>query len=295
MISYARLTPGRGWQPVRALFYYSYRLSIWRALRRTVAFSAAAIIRTLRRARREQADAVVARLEHDGCVMLPPLLSDSAVAEMVAYLKDQDLVLRDGRAVRPDAVPGDQPLASFPLATIVNCPHALELANHPRLLQLAAAYLHCTPTISTVGLRWSYPSLAVDNVQHFHRDMDDWHSVKLFLYLTDVDEMSGPHVFVLRSHLDSRREVFCRSHSEDEVVRRYGAAALISIVGPRGTTFLVDTSGVHKGAVPLRRPRLMFEVGYSVLPVFAFRYEPARLTRDRPSLDPHVNRLIAAP
>lgn len=95
-------------------------------------------------------------------------------------------------------------------------------------------------------------------------------------------------------HISTNKDLFCRLHSADEVVRRHGAAAPVSIVGPRGTMFLADTDGIHKGAVPIRNPRLIFEVGYSLLPVFALRYAPACLTRDHPPLDPYINRLIIA-
>jgi hypothetical protein len=294
MISYARLTPGPGWQPMRALLYYSQRLIVWRALRTRIALSAAAIIRIVHRARREPADAMVDQIARDGYGMLPPLISNDSIDEMLAYLEGRQVFLRDGRLVLAAAVPADQPLATFPLATTINCPHVLELANHPRLLRFAAAYLHCSPTISSIKLRWSYPCRGMDVVQSFHRDTDDWSFIKLFLYLTDVDETSGPHVFVRGSHLDRRRDLFCRPHSDDEVRLRYGPAALASVIGPRGTMFLADTSGMHKGAIPLRRPRLVFEVCYSVLPVFALRYEPAQVTRDRPELDRYINRLIIA-
>jgi hypothetical protein len=227
-------------------------------------------------------------------VVLPRLLGDREIAEMVGYLKSRELMLRNGMRVYPDGVPPGEPLANFPLSTVVNCPHALELANHPRLLQLAKIYLGCTPTVSSIGIRWNFPTRDPDQVQRYHRDTDDWRFVKFFLYLTDVaDEAAGPHVFVRRSHLESGR-IRARAYTQADVLRRYGSSAISSITGPRGTMFLADTSGIHKAAVPFHQPRLGLEVGYSLRPIYCFDYRPECLTRERRPLDPYINRLIVA-
>ena len=47
-------------------------------------------------------------------------------------------------------------------------------------------------------------------------------------------------------------------------------------MGPRGTTFVADTLGVHRGVAPTERPRLILQAQYSVLPIYAFRYPPAK-------------------
>jgi hypothetical protein len=66
-----------------------------------------------------------------------------------------------------------------------------------------------------------------------------------------------------------------------------------TIVGPKGTSFVADTYGIHKGSVPRSRPRLLLQAQYSLLPVFAFRYEPVKLQAP-PALDRYINRLLVA-
>ena len=44
MIPYARLTPGPGWRPRQAAFYYAQRLAVWPAARRLVARLLAAAV-----------------------------------------------------------------------------------------------------------------------------------------------------------------------------------------------------------------------------------------------------------
>jgi hypothetical protein len=293
MIPYARLAPGRGWRPIRAFLYYLQRIVVVRPLRRAIALCIAAVIRVRRRTRIDVADAIGTRLAEDGCVRLPWVIPETALSDMLSYLAAKQVVLRGGSLVGADRVPAGQALADFPLATVLNCPHVMELANDPRLLRLATTYLGCTPTISSIGLRWSYPAPAAASVQRFHRDTDEWRILKVFAYLTDVDEESGPHIFLRGSHRGSR-SIFARHYGDDEVKTRYSAAAPMVITGEHGTLFLADTAGIHKGELPTRRPRLLFEVGFTLLPVFCFRYAPERLTRGSLPLDRYINRLIVA-
>lgn len=60
------------------------------------------------------------------------------------------------------------------------------------------------------------------------------------------------------------------------MVHCYGANRLTTITGPRGTALSAHTSEFHAGPVPVSKPRLMFEIGYSLLPIFALRYNPPK-------------------
>ncbi|WP_170303635.1 phytanoyl-CoA dioxygenase family protein [Reyranella soli] len=226
-------------------------------------------------------DPILEQLRRDGCAVLPPLLMDEHIEEMLAFLAERDPV-------------GEAALADYRLTDVVNCPQVMELANHPRLLALAGSYLGCAPTISTIGIRWSRPSGQTATVQSFHRDPDDWKMVKFFAYLTDVAEGTGPHVFIAGSHRE-RPPLFARRYSDQDIADKYGEEAFITIEGRRGTMFMADTSGVHKGAAARKGPRLMLEVGYTLLPIYAFDYHPVTLTRQVLDLDPYVNRLIVRP
>jgi hypothetical protein len=75
--------------------------------------------------------------------------------------------------------------------------------------------------------------------------------------------------------------------------KRFGRNAIQTITGPAGTSFVADTYGVHRGAVPSLKPRLILQAGYSLLPIFAFLYRPI-LVEWRPPVDAYVNRLLLA-
>ena len=82
-----------------------------------------------------------------------------------------------------------------------------------------------------------------------------------------------------------------RAFERAELERRYGREAIVALTGPRGTSFIADTYGIHAGPVPLSRPRLMLEIGYSILPVYSLSYRPQRIAQAY-GLNRYVNRLL---
>ena len=216
------------------MLYYAYRLGVATPLGRVLADGVAAAVSVRHPASRDVSDVpLLKQLRRDGYAVLPSLLSEEKIEEMLAFL-----------AKREPA--GNAALANYDLTDVVNCPNVMEFANHPRLLALAGSYLGCAPTISTIGIRWSRPSGETANIQSFHRDPDDWKMVKFFTYLTDVAEGTGPHVFVAGSQRETP-PLFARRYSDEDIANKYGEKAFITIEGRRGTMFLADTSGVHKG------------------------------------------------
>ena len=75
------------------------------------------------------------------------------------------------------------------------------VASH-RLLDLANAYLEMWSKLEYVDVWYSVPQPAAAeriSSQRWHRDYDDKHLLKVFLYLVDVDEQMGPFQFVAGS------------------------------------------------------------------------------------------------
>ena len=208
MLEYARLSPGPGFRPGRAALYFSQRLVPYPGLRRLVSRAIAAGVNLRHRAAGSpdtpaapqgvtgQEPGVLASLAHDGLALTDPILT----APM------QEAVGPDRRRFRVEDRPAGTTMASYPLETVLGCPHVLALACDPRVLQGVTAYLGCRPTLSSIGIRWSFPAAGerAAGVQRFHRDPDDWRFLKLFVYLTDVDAGSGPHEFVAGSHRRTR-------------------------------------------------------------------------------------------
>lgn len=179
---------------------------------------------------------------------------------------------------------------------VLTAPHLLELANSPAILDAAASFLGCKPTLDYLAAWWSYPTgIAAQHAEKFHRDIDDFRFLKLFVYLTDVGLDNGPHAYVTysASHHEHRRPIRL---SDEDVQRAFGIANVRVITGQSGDAFLENTQGVHKGYPVKEGRRAIFQAVYSVLgtpygpkkPVLSINaiQEPLRS-----QIDPWVNRI----
>ena len=298
-MDYMQLMPGRTFRPWHSLMYYAQRAVTPRRLRRAVANGVAGYLRvrhgmpSMGSAAGSDEAALLQTLLADGLAMLPALLDPSQIADIHAYLRSRPLSPHGRTAPRflADAPPPGVRMAEYSLADVIGCPHLLELANSTPLIRLAAQYIGCKPTISAIGLRWSYPQEGTGTgLQGFHRDCDDWRFLKVFAYLTDVDEGAGPHVYVKGSHRE-RCTVRLSPYADEDIARRYGQQKIVSVIGPAGTVFAVNTHGVHKGLLPGSKPRLLLQIQYSLLPVYMYRYEPTASLRPA-KIDGYINRLL---
>lgn len=305
MLPYARLTPGVGFSPLRSVAYYAQRLAPVPALRGLVSALLALVLRAIHGdISAPPLDGLgieaLAELRRDGLCVLAPLAPPSVIARIARYFACRPVNGPQGTACRLEELPEGTASAAYPLQTVLECPDLLALVNSPSVLRLAEAYLGCKPTLSSLGVRWSLPGGEAredgegePRYQAFHRDVDDWRFLKLFIYLTDVEADCGPHIYVRGSHR-RRFGFFARAYGLDEIAARFGADSLITVAGPAGSTFIADTVGVHRGSPPTGRPRLILQAQYSILPVFALAYAPLErgVARD---VDPYCNRLLLRP
>jgi len=296
---YARLTPGHGFQPLNSFLYYLQRLVVAPRLRRLCISAFRRWIRVRRGRGAVPASGaqhhMLDKLRLDGYAALGTLLTATQCEEIHSYFSDKLLTGRgDGQSgYVVDKVPPTARLGDYSLSDIIGSPHILELANDRRLLELATSYIGCKPTISQLGLRWSFPVEGErSDLQTFHRDSEDWRYLKVLVYLTDVGPRDGPHIFVRGTHT-TKASMRLHVQSDSEVVDQYGNDALVVATGERGFGFAVDTSGVHKGARPTEKPRLMLQIQYSMFRSYAYVYEPQPY-KGWPPFDRYINRLILA-
>ena len=288
MISHAKLTPGPGFRPIKAVLYYSMRLLPFVWSRRLISFLLASGINLLSRKttvidlsdnETNSNTTVIQALREKGWAPLKPLLSATQTADILSFLGTKEPV-GIGRG-------------SYQLNDVLRCPHVLSAINHPTVLRIARAYLGCPPTISSIGIHLTIPTIGQPvSVQRFHRDADEWKFFKLIVYLSDVDEESGPHEFVEGSQRSSG-SILSVPYAEDAVYRSYGRDKIRKIVGGKGTTFIADTWGIHRGNIPTSRPRLVLQVQYSLLPITMFDYKPLNIAFPK-NIDRCTNRLLLA-
>ena len=239
----------------------------------------------------------IASLDRDGFAVLDNVLPLGWLAALHAYFAGCEVAdpyrPNSPGFVGPQNAPPGTHVAFVAAHRMARAPHVFDIVNHPAVLATAAGMLGARPIASYMAAWWSLAAGDGEarHAELFHRDVDDWRFVKLFCYLTDVDEDAGPHVFVPGSHRINRLTSI-RRYSESEIHAAFGADCEKRFVGPAGTAFLENTYGFHRGCPPRSTPRLIFQVLYSLTPVvYGPRTPVCTIGRDGvPShIDAHTN------
>lgn len=152
------------------------------------------------------------------------------------------------------------------------CASIKAIANDPFLHYMAASYMGAPAGQIEARLWWSFVAEAssADRIkadQGFHYDLHDYRSIAFFFHITDVDEMSGPHVHVRGSHTHKPLRLLfgdTRQSTEEDLAKHYGADNIMTICGGPGFGFATDPFGYHKGAAPLAKDRLILRVRYTI-------------------------------
>lgn len=236
----------------------------------------------------------VHNLIENGYSILDYSLDPLAVDAIVKYsetIKCYDPYGDPEAAVDPLHAPEKTHLAHFKRKDLVNFKPILDIANDPRLLKAVQDFLGAKPTISNINMWWSFGyRKQAEHAQLFHRDFDDWRFCKLFVYLTDVSEKSGPHVYVKGSSKSPKLRKI-RRYSDKEVETVFGKENVLEFVAPKGSAFVVDTYGFHKGLLPESHDRLLLQVQYSLYPIAIENYAPVEVKNVK-EYDSYINRLL---
>jgi hypothetical protein len=141
----------------------------------------------------------------------------------------------------------------------------LRLGVNPRLLDLANGYLGMWSKLEYVDV-WYTPPAGGDerrSSQRWHRDFNDRHLLKAFIYLVDVDEETGPFEYVPRSapggeleRLWPWRPLGENYPPEDEFAERIDGRS-VTFTAPKGTIIFCNTSGFHRGGFATRNARVL--------------------------------------
>jgi hypothetical protein len=154
----------------------------------------------------------------------------------------------------------------FDQQTLAECPLVQKLIADPTALRLAQAYLGMEPILNGHPMWWSAPfkrSADARAAQLFHFDLDRSRFLKIFIYLLDVTEENGPHVYVRGTHHRKARRLIRDGRIPDEdIFACYPPDRVVTITGLKGAVFAEDTRGFHKGTPVLQGARLVFELTY---------------------------------
>jgi hypothetical protein len=102
--------------------------------------------------------------------------------------------------------------------------------------------------------------------QLWHRDREDFLVLKLFAYLSDVDEGAGPFTYApgthakgpLQSDASSFVEAGVKRSNDIEIGKVVDPKRWITAAGARGTIVFADTRGYHKGGLSRTSDRVVY-------------------------------------
>jgi hypothetical protein len=142
-----------------------------------------------------------------------------------------------------------------------------------RMLDLANTYLGLWSKLEYVDMWYSVPQAeeaARIASQRWHRDFNDRHLLKAFLYLVDVDEGTGPFQYVPGSAPGGRygdawpwRPLGENYPPEGELETRIPAGAVKTFTGLKGTLLFCNTAGFHRGGFATTAPRVLATATFS--------------------------------
>lgn len=196
-------------------------------------------------------DGLVSRLEEDGIVVLPDLIGGSTLAAMQEAFATRLQRLRWNNF---DGYQKTEPYRHMVEDVLVLDQGFVDLVLHPLVKEVLNRYLGDTYELTEAKGWKSLPT---------KRDFHGWHGdawydqtenpeihkeVKLAIYLTDV--RSGAFNYIKGSHRKQHPRLVKNSE-----VSNVASSQIAEMLGPAGTAFVFDTSGIHRQSVPMLEER----------------------------------------
>ncbi len=148
----------------------------------------------------------------------------------------------------------------------------LEACLSRRLIDIASTYLQLWPKLEHLDMWYSLPVGPGGErraSQLWHRDYDDRHLLKAFLYMADVDAQTGPFEFVPGSQpggayggIHPWAPMVIHRISEKELAKHVAAEQVRTFTAPKGTIIFCNTAGLHRGGFAEAKPRVLSTVTY---------------------------------
>ncbi len=198
-----------------------------------------------------EAETYVKKLEKEGLVVLPRLISDEQLQGMQTAFSSR---LKRMRFNDVDGYERTEPFRQMVQDVLMLDQGFVDLALHPLVKEILTRYIGEDFSLCEAK---GWRSLAtMKNFHGWHGDawydqsQVDWipREVKLAVYLTDVK--SGAFHYVRGSHA----KLHPRSVRQEELID-VPQEDIIEMLGAAGTAFLFDTSGIHRQGMPILEPR----------------------------------------
>jgi hypothetical protein len=149
----------------------------------------------------------------------------------------------------------------------------LRVGASERMLDVINSYRGQLTKLHYIDNWYTVPFSAADEriaSQRWHRDPEEEHIVKVFLYFSEVDEDAGPFEYVRGSFSGGpygdfwpwRKGKDERHPPEDELYRVIPPEDRLTLTGKPGTMIFCDTGGFHRGGFARTKPRILATWSY---------------------------------
>lgn len=136
------------------------------------------------------------------------------------------------------------------------------------ILQIANAYFGMYTRLRFYDVWHTFATeLPARYSQLWHRDPEDNFVLKVFVYLSDVTDRTGPFTYAAGTHLKggfcrepayTRRKGDSKRSDDSQMAKVASPERWIKCSGPKGTMIFADTRGYHKGGFVQERERIMY-------------------------------------
>lgn len=210
----------------------------------------------------------VEELHKDGFTRIPVRLDENFIDELhelATHSEVKPTKFAKIQHMQPHPIPAIDHIWDVPFEATIRSQACQKLIQDKQLLTIAGMYLNANPVVIGSRLYWS---LSHDNeefltAENWHVDAGDGlRFVKLFVTLTDVYEKNGPTGFIKGTHTTLPRKFYSgRRFHEKEISSRF-QGKIIEATGVKGTIYLVDTRGLHRGTPVKEGRRLLLHFFY---------------------------------
>jgi hypothetical protein len=208
-------------------------------------------------------------------------LWDTLKADGDTYIREIESKLADGEVNVPKVPkPGKAPKPDKPVKEkffmgrrfkgnplTIDSPW-LQLGASERMLDVVNTYLGMWTKLSYADQWYSPPrGSEADRLgsMRWHRDYNDQHLVKVFVYLVDVDAGTGPFEYVPGSarggpyaNIWPWQPAGDTYPPADEFDKHVPGSVVRTFTAPAGTMIFCNTSGFHRGGFATEKPRSVF-------------------------------------
>jgi hypothetical protein len=219
----------------------------------------------------ESVNDIAASIQRDGFYKFDTLLDPAIINDLTEFsLRTKaELMPKVAGHNKFDFFNIDKPLTikyEYHEGDLVQNKNIQRLISDAGIISVAQAFLGTRPILDMIAMWWSTPSKRASSevAQLYHWDMERIKFLKIFFYLTEVTENTGPHCYIKGSNNGFPEAVRKDGRiSDEEIKTNYPKENILEITGAKGTILAVDTSGFHKGKNLSERNRLLLQFEFA--------------------------------